>query len=41
MFKEPGLTEITDEEVEAATYSNGSKEMPARNVVEDLKAADE
>ncbi|MFV0430413.1 MAG: propanediol/glycerol family dehydratase large subunit [Arachnia sp.] len=40
VFAELGLPAITDEEVEAATYSNGSKDMPARNVVEDLKAAE-
>lgn len=41
LFRELGLPEITDEEVEAATYANGSKDMPDRNVVEDLKAAEE
>ncbi len=41
LFKELGLPEITDEEVEAATYAHGSKDMPERNVVEDLKAAEE
>ncbi len=41
VFKELGLTEITDEEVEAATYAHGSKDMPDRNVVEDLKSAQE
>ena len=41
LFKELGLPAITDEEVEAATYAHGSKDMPARNVVEDLKAAQE
>ncbi len=41
VFKELGLPEITDEEVTAATYANGSKDMPERNVVEDLKAAEE
>ena len=41
LFKELGLTEITDEEVEAATYAHGSKDMPDRNVVEDLKAAED
>ena len=41
LFRELGLPEITDEEVEAATYANGSKDMPERNVVEDLKAAEE
>ena len=34
-----GLPQITDEEVEAATYAHGSKDVPDRNVVEDLKAA--
>lgn len=37
-FRELGLTEITDEEVEAATYAHGSNDMPKRNVVEDLKS---
>ena len=41
IFRELGLTEITDEEVEAATYAPGSQDMPARNVVEDLKAAED
>lgn len=41
IFRELGLTEVTDEEVEAATYARGSKDMPARNVVEDLKAAED
>jgi propanediol dehydratase large subunit len=40
LFRELGLTEITDAEVEAATYAHGSEDMPQRNVVEDLKAAD-
>jgi propanediol dehydratase large subunit len=39
VFRELGLTEITEEEVEAATYARGSDDMPVRNVVEDLKAA--
>jgi len=39
VFREMGLPEITDEEVEAATYAHGSKDVPNRNVVEDLKAA--
>ncbi|HWQ78597.1 MAG TPA: propanediol/glycerol family dehydratase large subunit [Anaerovoracaceae bacterium] len=38
VFREFGFPEITDEEVTAATYAHGSDEMPARNVVEDLKA---
>ncbi|MDF2879827.1 MAG: propanediol/glycerol family dehydratase large subunit [Clostridiaceae bacterium] len=41
VFKNLGLPPITDEEVEAATYAHGSKDMPQRNVVEDLKAAQE
>lgn len=41
LFKELGLPEIRDEEVEAATYAHGSKEMPDRNVVEDLKAIED
>ena len=39
VFKEMGLPQITDEEVEAVTYAHGSKDVPNRNVVEDLKAA--
>ncbi len=38
---ELGFPAIRDEEVEAATYAHGSKDMPDRNVVEDLKAAEE
>ena len=41
VFKELGLPEITDEEVTAATYANGSTDMPPRNVVEDLKGAED
>lgn len=41
VFKELGFPAITDEEVEAATYAHGSKDMPTRNVVEDLKGAQE
>ena len=36
-----GLPPITDEEVEAATYAHGSKDMPERNIVEDIKFAQE
>jgi len=39
IFREMGLTPVTDEEVEAATYANGSQDMPERDVVADLKAA--
>ncbi len=41
LFRELGLTEVSDAEVEAATYARGSQDMPNRNVVEDLKAAGE
>ena len=41
VFDELGLPKITDEEVEAATYANNSKDMPERNMVEDMKAAQE
>lgn len=41
VFRELGFPAITDEEVEAATYAHGSKDMPERNVVEDLKAAED
>lgn len=41
VFRELGLPLISDEEVEAATYAHGSKDMPARNVVEDLAAVEE
>ena len=41
MFRELGLPPITDEEVEAATYANGSNDMPNRNVNEDLKAIED
>lgn len=41
VFEELGLASITDEEVEAATYAHGSKEMPDRNVPEDLRAIDQ
>jgi propanediol dehydratase large subunit len=40
VFEELGLPAITDEEVEAATYAHGSKDMPDRNVPEDLRAID-
>lgn len=39
IFKGLGLPKITDEEVEAATYAHGSLDMPARDKVEDIKAA--
>ncbi|RKQ29257.1 propanediol/glycerol family dehydratase large subunit [Oceanobacillus halophilus] len=41
IFEELGLPQVTDEEVEAATYAHGSKDVPDRHVVEDLRAAEE
>ncbi|MCT24137.1 propanediol dehydratase large subunit PduC [Listeria monocytogenes] len=41
VFDKLGLPEVTDVEVEAATYARGSKDMPERNMVEDIKAAAE
>jgi propanediol dehydratase large subunit len=41
VFKEFGFPAITDEEVEAATYAHGTKDIIKRNVVEDLKAAED
>ncbi|MGI5859659.1 MAG: propanediol/glycerol family dehydratase large subunit, partial [Tepidanaerobacteraceae bacterium] len=41
VFNKLGLPPITDEEVEAATVANGSKDMPLRDINEDLKAATE
>ena len=38
VFEELELPPITDEEVEAATYAHGSKDMPDRNVAKDLQA---
>ena len=40
IFEELGFPTISDEEIEAATYANSSEDMPVRNVVEDLKAAE-
>lgn len=41
LFKELGLSRITDEEVEAAAYAHGSKDMPLRNELEDFEAIEE
>jgi len=41
VFDELGLPKITDEEVDAATYAHGSKDMPARDKAQDTKAAQE
>lgn len=39
VFEELDLPRITDEEIEAATYAHGSKDMPDRDTVQDTKAA--
>ena len=39
VFAELGLPKITDEEVEAATYANTHDDMPKRDMVADMKAA--
>jgi propanediol dehydratase large subunit len=41
VFKDVGLPAITDEEVEAVTYAHGSKDVPERNVPEDLRAIED
>ncbi len=40
VFKALDFPPITDQEVEAATYAHGSKDMPDRNMVDDIKAAE-
>lgn len=40
VYAELGWPAISDEEVEAAVYAHGSEDMPARDVVADLAAAD-
>lgn len=39
VFEDLGLPKITDEEVEAATYANTHDDMPKRDMVADIKAA--
>lgn len=41
VFEELRLPPITEEEIEAATYAHGTKDMPDRNMPEDLRAIDE
>ena len=41
VYRELGLPEITDEEVDAATVAHASDDMPERDILPDLKAADE
>src|SRR5215217_2425391 len=40
IYAELGFPAITDEEIEAAVIAHGSEDMPARDVVADLAAAD-
>ncbi len=40
VYRELGLPAITDEEIDAATAAHGSDDMPERDIVPDLKAAD-
>lgn len=41
VFKYLGLTEVTDEQVEAVTYAHGSKDTLKRDVASDLMSADD
>ena len=41
VFKTLGLTEITDEQVEAVTYAHGSKDTLKRDTASDIMAADD
>lgn len=41
VFRELNLGVVTDEEVEAAAYAHGSKDMPERDVLSDLESIDE
>ena len=38
LFRELGLSKITDDEVEAAAYAHGSKDVPKRNELADFEA---
>ena len=40
VYRELGLPEITDEEIDAAAVAHGSDDMPERDIVPDLAAAD-
>lgn len=41
VFEELGFPPISDEEVDAAIYADGSKDMPDRSTAEDIQAAEE
>ena len=40
VYRELGLPDITDDEIDAAAVAHGSDDMPARDIVPDLEAAD-
>ena len=40
VYRELGLPDITDEEIDAAAAAHGSDDMPERDIVPDLEAAD-
>lgn len=41
VFRNLGLSPVTDEQVEAVTYAHGSKDTPKRDVTSDLMAAED
>ncbi len=41
VFRNLGLSPVTDEQVEAVTYAHGSKDTPERDVTSDLMAAED
>ncbi|MFC6718079.1 propanediol/glycerol family dehydratase large subunit [Natrialbaceae archaeon GCM10025810] len=41
VFEELGFPPISDDEVDAAVYADGSKDMPDRSTAEDIEAAEE
>ena len=41
VFRQLGLTEVTDEQVEAVVYAHGSKDTPDRDVAADLMSAED
>ncbi len=40
VYRELGLPDITDDEIDAAAVAHGSDDMPARDIVPDIEAAD-
>ena len=41
VFEELGLPEVTEDEIDRATYAHGTKDMGDRNIPEDLRAIEE